>query len=199
MKIRIYNYGASNLYSIFSALRRLNEDTKVEEDFDINENPDLIVLPGVGNFSQASKALVKEKEKIIKLSEEGAFVLGICLGLHMFYEGSEEGYGEGLGVLNGKAKKIESGKVPHMGWSYTEFLKENILWKSDKIGEWFYYAHSYRVPYDESVVYAFAENGWSRIPALVIKDNYVGLQFHPEKSGEAGRIILKGVLEAVKR
>ncbi len=199
MKIRIYNYGASNLYSIFSALKRLNEDTRVEEKLDSNDFPDLIVLPGVGNFSQASRSLISEKDKIIKFADKGAFVLGICLGLHMFYEGSEEGYGEGLGVLRGKVTRINNGKVPHMGWSYTELLKENALWKIDKKGEWFYYAHSYQAPYDESLVYAYAENEGSRIPAVVIKDNYFGLQFHPEKSGAAGLAILQGVLEAVRK
>ncbi|MFP3222360.1 MAG: imidazole glycerol phosphate synthase subunit HisH [Nitrososphaeria archaeon] len=199
MKIIIYNYGASNLYSIYSALKRLNEDTKVVERIDSEKQPDLLVLPGVGNFSQASKSLKDQKESIVQMAREGTFVLGICLGLHMFYEKSEEGEGEGLGILRGTVTKLNRGKVPHMGWSYTELLKENYVWKSEKKGDWFYYAHSYYVPGEERFVYAMAENSEIKIPALIIKENFIGVQFHPEKSGESGLMILKGVLEAVKK
>lgn len=199
MKIIIYNYGASNLYSIYSALKRLNEDTKVVERTDSEKQPDLLVLPGVGNFSQASKSLKDQKESIVQMARKGTFVLGICLGLHMFYEKSEEGEGEGLGVLRGTVMKLTKGKVPHMGWSYTELLKENYVWKSEKKGDWFYYAHSYYVPSEERFVYAVAENSEIKIPALIIKENFVGVQFHPEKSGKSGLMILKGVLEAVKK
>jgi len=199
MKIIIFNYGASNLYSIYSAFKRLNEDTKVVESIDSEKQPDLLVLPGVGNFSQASKSLKDQKEPILQMTKKGTFVFGVCLGLHLFYEKSEEGEGEGLGVLKGTVMKLKKGKVPHMGWSYTELLKENYIWKSDKKGDWFYYAHSYYVPSDERFVYAVAENDEIKIPALIIKENFVGVQFHPEKSGKSGLMILKGVLEAVKR
>ncbi len=199
MKIRIYNYGASNLYSIFSAIKKLNDDTKVVEELEESENLNILVLPGVGNFSQASKSIKKSREKILNLAERGTLVLGICLGLHMFYEESEEGEGEGLGALKGKVTKIKKGKVPHMGWSYTKFVKENVFFPKDIEGEWFYYAHSYQVPYDERLVYAFAENGGNKIPAVVIDGNFFGLQFHPEKSGKAGRKVLENVFTVIKR
>jgi len=199
MKIIIFNYGASNLYSIYSGFKRLNEDTKVVERIDSEKQPDLIVLPGVGNFSQASKSIKDQKESIVQMAKKGTFVFGICLGLHMFYEKSEEGEGEGLGVLKGTVIKLNKGKVPHMGWSYTQLLKENYIWKSEKKGDWFYYAHSYYVPGEERFVYAVAENSEIKIPALIIKENFIGVQFHPEKSGESGLMILKGVLEAVKK
>ena len=195
MKVLILNYGASNLFSITSAFKRINVEAKVSDDV---EEADLLVLPGVGNFSHASRTISRLREKILKAAENGTSVLGICLGLHLFFEGSEEGPGQGLGVIRGYVRKLNEGKVPHMGWSYTKLTQTLSFWPF-KEGAWFYYAHSYYAPYVREYVYAEAENEGTIIPAIVVKESFVGFQFHPEKSGEAGLLLLKQYLEVIRK
>jgi glutamine amidotransferase len=156
-----------------------------------------LVLPGVGNFDPAVKSIEPYKEIFSRSIEDFMPILGICLGMEMLFSDSEEGTREGLKILDGKVimlpkKKV---KVPHMGWNNVEITKkESKLIQGIKDGSWAYFVHSYRiVPRNNSIVAATSEYGIN-IPAVVEEGNLFGTQFHPEKSGKLGAIIIKNFL-----
>jgi glutamine amidotransferase len=159
---------------------------------------DGVVLPGVGNFDPAVKSIEPYKDIFIKSIEENFMpILGICLGMEMLFNHSEEGTRDGLKILDGKViilpkKKV---KVPHMGWNNLEIIKkESKLLQGIKDGSWAYFVHSYLIaPENNSIVSAIAQYGVN-VPAIVEEDNLYGTQFHPEKSGKLGAIIMKNFL-----
>ena len=158
---------------------------------------DGLVLPGVGNFDPAVKSIEPYKDIFIKSIEDFMPILGICLGMEMLFNHSEEGTRDGLKILDGKViilpkKKV---KVPHMGWNNLEIIKkETKLLQGIKDGSWAYFVHSYLiVPENESIVSATSQYGVN-VPAIVEEGNLYGTQFHPEKSGKLGAIIMKNFL-----
>jgi glutamine amidotransferase len=198
VNVAIFDYGAGNLFSLKAALERNGaQDVIIIHDMNSLDKFDGVVLPGVGNFDPAVKSIEPYKDIFIKSIQDFMPILGICLGMEMLFNHSEEGTRDGLKILDGKViilpkKKV---KVPHMGWNNLEIIKrESKLLQGIKDGSWAYFVHSYLiVPENNSIVSATSQYGVN-VPAIVEKGNLYGTQFHPEKSGKLGAIIMKNFL-----
>lgn len=199
VNVAIFDYGAGNLFSLKAALERNGaQNVIIIHDMKGLDRFDGLVLPGVGNFDPAVKSIEPYKDIFIKSIEDFMPILGICLGMEMLFNHSEEGTRDGLKILDGKViilpkKKV---KVPHMGWNNLEIIKkESKLLQGIKDGSWAYFVHSYLiVPENNSIVSATSQYGVN-IPAIVEEGNLYGTQFHPEKSGKLGAIIMKNFLD----
>ena len=198
MRIEIFNYGAGNLFSIQAALNRQGARTALTKDGKRLDEADAVVLPGVGSFNQAAKML--PMQRIRDAVDSGKPLLGVCLGLQLFFSKSEEGAGRGLSLFPGEVKKFSSSgvKVPQIGWNTFTVRKESDLTEGLEEESWVYYVNSFYPATKGKWVVATSEYG-VEFPALVSQRNVYGTQFHPEKSGEAGRRILQNFIRAVKR
>ena len=198
MRIEIFNYGAGNLFSIQAALRKEGATTALTRDGKRIKDADAIVLPGVGSFNQAAKTL--PIQKIRDTVKSGKPMLGVCLGLQLFFSKSEEGPGKGLALLPGEVKRFPSGrvKVPQIGWNTIQVKGESALTEGLGDEEWVYYVNSYYPSTKGRWVVATSQYG-VEFPALVSDGNAYGTQFHPEKSGKTGKKILQNFLKTVKR
>ncbi|MDR0958361.1 MAG: imidazole glycerol phosphate synthase subunit HisH [Clostridiales bacterium] len=191
--IAVIDYNVGNVHSVLNTLKRLGIDATLTRDKSVIKNSDGIILPGVGTFPTAMKNL-REFDLIEILNERkcaGVPILGICLGAQIIFEhGFEVRETKGLGYLSGNVRLIDtSAKLPHMGWNNLEFVCPSPF--SSVAGMDVYFVHSYMVDFTEDTI-AFAEYGGVKIPAIFGKENIVGCQFHPEKSGESGaKILLK--------
>jgi glutamine amidotransferase len=189
MKLAIISYGAGNVFSVKSAFERLGIEPILTADSALIESSDLVVFPGVGHAEAAMRQLKETKlDRLIPNLKQP--VLGICLGMQLMCELSEEGETKGLGIFEGvKVQRFdEQLKVPHMGWNDLTVSK-GIL--SD-IKEPVYFVHSYFAPLCR---YTIAEANYPfPFSAAMQKDNFIGCQFHPEKSGKAGEEILRRFL-----
>jgi imidazole glycerol-phosphate synthase subunit HisH len=197
-KIAIFDYGAGNLFSLKSALER-NGAEGVEIIYDLKdvEKYDGLVLPGVGNFDPAIKSIEGSAKHLDKAIDSGMPVMGICLGMEMLFERSEEGELEGLKILDGDVVLLPKSKVkiPHMGWNNLQIKGDSKLLKGVKDNSWVYFVHSYRAaPKNPRLVVATSDYGVS-VPAVVEKGNLIGVQFHPEKSGEVGAVMIRNFIE----
>jgi glutamine amidotransferase len=197
LKISILNYGVGNLYSITVALLREGAMPRITKDVKRVRDSDAILLPGVGSFTQATKML--PTEEIRDVVGSGKPVLGICLGLQLFFRGSEEGPGEGLDLLPGRVKKLpDTVKVPQIGWNTIEIRNSGQLMDGIPDESWVYYVHSYYPSTRGRWVAATSRYG-VEYPCIVASKNLFGTQFHPEKSGKTGRRILRNFLKAARR
>ncbi|MRX72338.1 imidazole glycerol phosphate synthase subunit HisH [Bacillus lacus] len=198
--IGVIDYGMGNLYSVSKALERLDVPYFLSARRDELMKADGLLLPGVGSFKDAMLILDETglADFIREWAEQGKPLLGICLGMQLLYENSEEnGYSEGLRLLKGSVKKIpyqteqgEALKVPHMGWNSLNFVNSSFL-LDESADPYAYFVHSYFVDETErDAVFASADYGVS-VPAVVGKKNVFGTQFHPEKSSSLGMRILK--------
>lgn len=198
--VGIINYGAGNLMSISKAISCLKLKPVIIET-DKLEKCDMIILPGVGNFGSAMEVLVKRglDEKIVDFFSRGRPILGICLGIQLVFESSEEAQNvKGLGLLKGKVKKFKTTNlpVPHMCWNIVEFkqAKDKTLLVGLKDKEYFYFVHSYYpVPKDKEVIFASTKYG-IEFCSMIVKDNLVATQFHLEKSGNTGLKLLSNII-----
>ncbi len=199
--IAIIDYDAGNIRSVEKALEYLNEDYCLTQDKETILKADRVILPGVGCFKDAMDNLIKyELVDVIKefVASKKPF-LGICLGLQLLFEESEESPNvKGLSVLKGKCVKIPNGnglKVPQIGWNSLNFPKKSMLFKNIKEGSYVYFVHSYYlIAGDENDVAATTEYG-VKIHAAVEHENVFACQFHPEKSSEVGLKIIKNFCE----
>jgi glutamine amidotransferase len=203
-KIAIFDYGAGNLFSLKCALER-NEAKSVVVDiiYNLKELPkfDGLVLPGVGNFDPAIRSIEDSASHLDKAIDNCMPVLGICLGMEILFDKSEEGSLEGLKILSGGVVMLPKGKVkiPHMGWNNLKIKGEGKLLKGVKDDSWIYFVHSYKtVPKDHKIIVATSDYGTHIIPAVIEKGNLIGVQFHPEKSGDVGALMIKNFIELCK-
>jgi glutamine amidotransferase len=197
MQVYILSYGVGNLYSLETALKRENADTRLITDVRKTRSADALLLPGVGNFTEVARKI--QRQEILDLAKNGKPLIGICLGLQLFLEGSEEGPGRGLGLFPGKAKRLpRTVKVPQIGWNTLTVSNENEVLDRIENNSWVYYLHSYYPETDGDWVVATTKYG-VEYPALITRKNLFGAQFHPEKSGRTGRRILRNILRLIKR
>lgn len=193
--IAIIDYGMGNLYSVEKALTKLGASVIVTSKPEKIAQADKIVLPGVGAFGDCMKNLIRYSlvEVIHKVIEQGKPFLGICLGLQMLFEGSEEDPGvPGLGVFPGMVRKITAPqlKIPHMGWNSLTFPNPSPLFQNLAEQSYVYFVHSYHaVPEHSSLITAVTDYG-GPVTAAIGRGNVQAVQFHPEKSSSIGMKIL---------
>jgi len=199
-KAVIFDYGVGNLLSLKCALEKVGLETSIGTSAKELAEADAIALPGVGAFSAAATKLDAVKDALINKVKEGTPLLGICLGLQLFFEESEEGPGDGLALFKGKTVRLPNTvKVPHMGWNTLNIVRQNELFDGVSEGAYVYFVHSlYPVPVDKSIALAQTEYGTVFTSAVASKNIY-GAQFHPEKSGDIGLKILKNFAKTVVR
>lgn len=201
--ICIIDYGAGNIESVRKALEYIGADCVVSADKDVLAASDAAILPGVGSFGDAMNELRSRglEEPIKNFIASNKPFLGICLGLQILFESSEESPGAvGLGVLKGKIVRIPDGeglKIPHMGWNSISIKKDDALFKDVPDEPYVYFVHSYYLKAEEDIVTSTAEYGVT-IHASVAKGSLRACQFHPEKSGELGIKLLKNFVECAK-
>ncbi len=200
--IAIVDYGVGNLFSLISSFKKIGADIVVTADAEVISRADGIILPGVGAFEDAARKLRDSglDKVIIAESKKGKKLMGICLGMQMLFEKSYEyGCHEGLGLLKGSIVPMKNSipeylKIPHIGWNALHFTRDSNLFKYINSNDCVYFVHSfYATDCDDSVI-ATAEYG-KELTAAVQKDNIMGCQFHPEKSGEVGLSILRAFCE----
>ncbi len=197
--ICIVDYGAGNLRSVQKAVEHWGVETIVSSSAKDIDDADKIIFPGVGAFGRAIEAIerLQLRTPLTRAIKDGKPFLGICLGLQLLFESSEESPGvTGLSVLNGSVKRFPSGlKVPHLGWNVLLKTKDSPLWKDIPDNSYYYFAHSYYIqPDDEQVVIGKSDYGIN-FPVAIQQGNLLGLQFHPEKSQKNGLKILKNFIE----
>ena len=195
--IGIIDYDAGNIKSVEKALHFLGEETVVTRDPVLLKKADKVILPGVGSFGDAMENLHKFGlvSVIQEIIEEGVPFLGICLGLQLLFESSEESPGvKGLGILKGKIKKIppkEGLKIPHMGWNSLTLTNYGRLFDGLPENPYVYFVHSYHLEAEEPEIVKAVTEYSTCIHASVEKNNVFACQFHPEKSSRTGLKILE--------
>ena len=201
VKVAIFDYGAGNIFSLKNSLEKNNATVDIITSFDKANNYSGILLPGVGNFDPAIRS-IRDYSKIDfqDYVQDKIPVLGICLGMEMFFEKSEEGHEKGLGVMEGEVIILpKTMKVPHMGWNNIKIKKQSKILEGIKDSSWVYFVHSFVArPKKEEVVKAESDYGIN-VPAVVEKVNFFGTQFHPEKSGKIGSVMINNFLRECKK
>ena len=194
----IFDYGVGNLLSLKIALEKAGLTATIGSTAKDLQNADAIALPGVGSFSVAAKKIDKISNALNYRIECGTPLLGICLGLQLFFESSEEGPGRGLALFKGKNVQLpKMVKVPHMGWNTLNIVKSNELFDGVPDGSYVYFVHSlYPVPKNPDIICAKTTYGKVFTSAIASKNIY-GTQFHPEKSADLGLKILKNFAKSV--
>ncbi len=194
--IAIIKYRAGNIASVSNALDRLGAYYFFAETPQELESARAVIFPGVGHAHSAMQSL-KEKGVDEWLKQTSKLVLGICVGMQLLYESSTEGNTTGLGLVPGSLKKFEPGthKVPHMGWNTIEKLTDHHLLHGLNKDRHVYFVHSYYAPVNKYTVASC--NYINPFAAAVVKDNFMGVQFHPEKSGTLGSKVLQNFLDLV--
>lgn len=197
MRVTLFDYGAGNLHSLAKALATApGVEVRVEEEPVRSLDTDVLVLPGVGAFGAAAARLAPGLEPMRKALREGLPCLGICLGMQLLFESSEEGEGAGLGHFRGRVARLRAQRVPHIGWNEVE---EDVAVAATPLRS-VYYAHSFVCRAEEpGVVAGWTEYEGERFAASVRRGKVLGVQFHPEKSSAAGVRFLHGFLEEVRR
>ena len=200
--IAIIDYGIGNLFSVVSSFKYIGQDAIVTSDPEVIRKSDKLILPGVGAFGDAILKLRQTglDKVIIEEAKNGKPIMGICLGMQLLFEKSYEyGEHEGLGLLKGSVIGMqgvidENLQIPHIGYNALSFKKNHPLFKYIKEGDYVYFVHSYYAVDCEDSLLAYAEYD-KDITAIVGKDNVMGCQFHPEKSGNVGLNILRAFSE----
>lgn len=205
VKIAVIDYDMGNLHSACKGLAIAGADphiTDVAADLDA---ADALVLPGDGAFDPAMRHLRSQDlvSPIKAAIASGKPFLGICLGLQLLFDYSDEGQEAGLGIIPGHIKKIQPEPnitIPHMGWNQLDLTQPDFpLWQGIQSGDWVYFVHSfYAEPQDPAVIAATATHGSQTVTAAVAKDNVMAMQYHPEKSAPAGLKMLANFVDLVR-
>ena len=199
VSVAIFDYGAGNIFSLKNSLENAGASVDVINNFDKPNEYSGILLPGVGNFDPAIKSITHSKTEFKDFVKNNP-VLGICLGMEMFFEKSEEGKEKGLEIMDGDVIILPNTmKVAHMGWNNLEIKKPGKLLEGVENGSWVYFVHSYIVrPNSDDIITAESNYG-IKVPAVVEYENFFGTQFHPEKSSSVGKIMIKNFLDVCKK
>ena len=197
VKVAIFDYGAGNIFSLKNSLEKADAQVDVITSFDKSSDYSGILLPGVGNFDPAIKSIRDYSKTQFKDYVQNKIpVLGICLGMEMFFEKSEEGNEKGLGVIDGEVVILpNSMKVPHMGWNQANIQQRAPIFEGIDDLTHFYFVHSYFVVPSDPKVVAIETQYHQPFCAAIWRDNLFATQFHPEKSQANGLRILKNFAE----
>lgn len=195
MKVVIIKYNAGNIFSVYCALKRVGVDAIITDDKDIIRSADKVIFPGVGEAASTMKYLKEQGlDEVIKNLKQP--VLGICIGMQLMCSHSEEGNVDCLGIFDAKVKRFvpqcHADKVPHMGWNSISEIN-NSVFNCNVNNEFVYFVHSYYVPLCNETVGSC--DYIQPFSAVLKKDNFYATQFHIEKSGSIGEMILKGFLD----
>ncbi|MCW4006754.1 MAG: imidazole glycerol phosphate synthase subunit HisH [Candidatus Bathyarchaeota archaeon] len=197
-QVQIVDYGVGNLLSLKIALEKTGLNAEITAPTTQLKDADAIALPGVGNFMAAAKTLQPIKQTLQDAADAGTPFLGICLGLQLFFERSDEGPGEGVGLFAGKNVRLQGQvKIPHMGWNTLNIIKQNELFDGVPEDSYVYFVHSlYPAPENKDVICTQTQYATPFTSAVANKNIY-GTQFHPEKSGDIGLQILRNFAKIV--
>ena len=202
-KIGLIDYGMGNIHSVKKAIENLEEEVLLIKNKLQISSCKALIIPGQGSFDPAIENLNKTGliDEIKKWISSGKSFMGICLGLQILFEESEEGKNKGIGIIKGRIKKIPSIKnqrIPHIGWCNLIPSKDSkLLTKGDR-NKWVYFDHSYfAAPNDGSFVTASVEYGPINLTAMIENENLIACQFHPEKSGKIGQSLLYRWLQTI--
>lgn len=198
LDVAILDYGVGNLHSMRKALEREGATSRIVSDPRHLVDAQALILPGVGAFGDAAKRLAPYKEPLLDALEKGKPLLGVCLGMQLLFEASEESPGaRGLGYIRGTVRRLKHPKVPQIGWNTLSPVDEDPLFSGLKDGVHVYYVNSFAPEPRESVTVATSTYG-ETFTAAVRKRNAWGVQFHPEKSGAAGLRMVRNFVRHAK-
>lgn len=201
MNIVIIDYGLGNIKSIFNALEKLNyTDVVITRDNNIIMESDLLILPGVGSFKHGMSKLKEFNliDTINNFAKNGKMILGICLGMQLLFDSSDEfGHTKGLGLIKGKIKKLNSEKLPNVSWQTLQVRESNNFLSTLTNSDYFYFIHSFAFKdYENNACIAYVNYEKENYAAIVKQGNIIGCQFHPEKSALSGLNLLKNIIES---
>ena len=214
MRVTLFDYGAGNLHSLAKALSEASDPVRIEPDPVRALDTDLLVLPGVGAFASAAERLAPGRAEMRAAIEAGLPCLGICLGMQLLFEASEEGPGEGLGIFRGRVTRLKAERVPQIGWNTLEPVRGRGSARALSPAGWasrpdallehapldfVYYAHSFVCrPEDPGMVIAWSTHETDRFAAAIRRGGVLGVQFHPEKSSRAGVRLVRAFLDEAR-
>jgi len=205
-KIAVIDYDMGNLHSACKGLEKAGANPIITDSPQVIAQADGVVLPGVGSFDPAMQHL-QQRDLVTPIQnfvKSGKPFLGICLGLQILFESSEEGKESGLGIIKGQVKRFQSEPdltIPHMGWNNLDLIQANHpLWQNLPVSPYVYFVHSYFVsPTDSQVIAAQVTHGSQTVTAAIAFENIMAVQFHPEKSSDYGLQILTNFVDFVKK
>ena len=197
--IAIIDYGMGNLRSIHNALTKVGGDPVIVSDSRDLSGADGVVIPGVGSFGDAMHNLTPFADRLFDSVDSGTPLLGICIGMQVLFDSSEESDSAGFGLLKGDVVRLPEGvKIPQMGWNELTIHRDTDLLAGIDDGDFFYFVHSYYcVPVDSGIIAATTDYGVD-MACVVSKGNVHAVQFHPEKSSKKGLRLLENFVEMVK-
>ena len=199
-RVTVFDYGAGNLHSLAKALEVPDVAVRIETDPARSVDTDILILPGVGAFAAAAERLAPGLDAMRDALRGGLPCLGICLGMQLMFDESEEGGGdgEGLGIIPGRVTRLDARRVPQIGWNAVEEARDPLFARAPLATA--YYANGYVCrPASPASVIAWSTHEADRFPAAVRVGNTVGVQFHPEKSSRAGLRFVRAFVESVGR
>jgi glutamine amidotransferase len=198
VRVTIFDYGAGNLHSLAKAVATFGVEPSIERDPLAAIRTDVLLLPGVGAFPHAAERLAPGRDAMRVALAGGLPCLGICLGMQLLFSDSDEGPGEGLGLLPGRVTRLRAGRLPQIGWNTIEDAGEPLFSRTPLREA--YYANSYVCrSADDALVTAWSTHEGDRFPAVVRQGRSVGVQFHPEKSSAAGVAVIRAFLEEARQ